>query len=98
MIWGDDADEFIPERFEKENMQNIHPYAYLPFSRGPRNCIGYKYAEKSLKIFLAHFIRRFVISTRTKVSEVEFEFMLTAKIVQGCNVSLSSRMFKSKVK
>ena len=31
-FWGDDAHLFKPERFEKERMKNIHPYAYLPFT------------------------------------------------------------------
>jgi cytochrome P450 len=97
MLWGDDADEFKPERFKKENIQNVHPYAYLPFSKGPRNCIGYKYAEKSLKVVLAYLLRRFVISTHTKISEVEFEFGVTAKMAKGCNVSLSPRIFKSEI-
>jgi len=33
-------EEFIPERFLDEDNRSKFHFAYLPFSAGPRNCIG----------------------------------------------------------
>lgn len=92
-IWGDDADEFKPERFLPESFAKIHSRAYLPFLRGARNCIGKKYALNSMKVYLSHFFRNFEVSTTLKMEDIDFQYVVVTKILPGCMVSIQKREF-----
>ncbi|XP_002035716.2 cytochrome P450 4d8 [Drosophila sechellia] len=50
-------DEFIPERHE--NGSRVAPFKMIPFSAGPRNCIGQKFAQLEMKIMLAKIVREY---------------------------------------
>ncbi|ODM92573.1 Farnesoate epoxidase [Orchesella cincta] len=63
-IWGEDVNEFRPERFISEDkLKVIHHKALLPFSVGKRACIGEGLAKDNLFLFIANILQRFDIGT-----------------------------------
>jgi cytochrome P450 len=57
-LWHE-PDSFNPDRFGPEKTNNRHRLAMIPFSAGPRNCIGETFARVEMQIHLMMAARKF---------------------------------------
>ncbi|XP_047339532.1 cytochrome P450 72A14-like [Impatiens glandulifera] len=59
-LWGEDVEEFKPERFAKGlAAASDRQGSFLPFGGGPRTCIGNNFAMMEAKMALSLILRRF---------------------------------------
>ncbi|KAJ7852690.1 cytochrome P450 [Mycena olivaceomarginata] len=73
-IWGPDATEFIPERWESETpISNNLPGVWgqtLTFLGGPRACIGYRFSVVEMKALLFTLVRAFEFELAVPAADI----------------------------
>lgn len=92
-IWGKNVLEFVPDRFLPEQVTKRPAFSFIPFSAGPRNCIGMKYAMNSAKIVLAHLLRRYRFKTNLRFDQIKIKIHMVLDIMNDNPLEIEERDF-----
>ena len=87
----DNPDDFNPERFYSESPDKIDHFAYVPFSAGPRNCIGQKFAMLEMKSTISKVMRFYELLPLGEDVTSVLNLILHSK--NGVNIGIRPRKY-----
>ncbi|MFF7330151.1 cytochrome P450 [Streptomyces sp. NPDC008150] len=61
-VWGPDAEEFDPDRFDAAAVRARPPHVFKPFGTGARACIGRQFALHEATLVLGLLLRRYELT------------------------------------
>ncbi|XP_019099814.1 PREDICTED: cytochrome P450 704C1-like [Camelina sativa] len=86
-IWGQDAEEFKPERWLKDGVfQPESPFKFISFHAGPRTCLGKDFAYRQMKIVSIALFHFFRFKMADEMCNVRYKRMLTLHIKGGLHL------------
>ncbi|CAA2955789.1 cytochrome P450 704C1-like [Olea europaea subsp. europaea] len=92
-LWGEDAEEFRPQRWLDENgvFQQESSFKFTAFQAGPRICLGKEFAYRQMKIFAAVLLGVFSFKLNDEKKAVNYRTMLTLQIDGGLHLRAAHR-------
>ncbi|TVU12854.1 hypothetical protein EJB05_46518 [Eragrostis curvula] len=86
-LWGEDAEEFRPERWLVNGVfQQESPYKFVSFNAGPRVCLGKEFAYRQMKILAATLIHFFRFKLADESKDPTYKTMFTLHIDNGLHL------------
>ncbi|GJX70914.1 cytochrome P450 704C1-like protein isoform X2, partial [Tanacetum coccineum] len=91
-IWGEDAEEFRPERWLRDGVfQPESPFKFTAFHGGPRICLGKEFAYRQMKIMAAFLVFFFKFRLVDESKEATYRTMFTLHMDKGLPLYAFSR-------
>ncbi|KAF9586910.1 hypothetical protein IFM89_039865 [Coptis chinensis] len=96
-IWGEDAEEYRPERWIEEDgrCRMESPFKFPAFQAGPRICAGKEFAFTQMKVFTAVMLYFFVFKLEDQTKPVNYKTMINLHIDGPLMLSASPRVRRS---
>ncbi|CAI0401202.1 unnamed protein product [Linum tenue] len=96
-IWGDDCEQYKPERWlnDKGVFQPESPFKFTAFQAGPRICLGKEFAYRQMKIFSAVLVGSFVFKLSDETKPVNYRTMINLHVDGGLHVLAAHRHSRS---
>ncbi|KAJ6256194.1 Cytochrome P450 monooxygenase FUM15 [Drechslerella dactyloides] len=93
-FWGPDADEFNPDRWDKEGGAGgaTSNYGNMTFLMGPRSCIGQKFSIEEFRALIACIAGTFAFEEETKDMEITVRGGITQRPVHNGGLPLKTRI------
>lgn len=89
--YWENPDVFNPDNHLPEKAAERHYYSFIPFSAGPRSCVGRKYALLKLKIILSTILRNFKVYSDIKEDDYRLQGDIILKRADGFMIRMEPR-------